>query len=81
MLNKAMERKLQSGDALDVSAGDNEQGPHYRLLAYVDGKDYCDAKRERWIWSIGKRKSDGVIIASTDNDLYQNEAFECLWLR
>jgi hypothetical protein len=31
---------------------------------FKEGKDYCDGERERWIWSIGQRKSDGTIFAS-----------------
>lgn len=36
---------------------------------------------KHYIWSIGKRHSDGVILASRNGDLYQNPEFECLWLR
>lgn len=85
MNNKAMERKLASGEALDLSSHQRLHvgagQVHYTLAQYVDGKDYCDRKTERWIWSIGKRLTDGAIIASTTVDLYQNDAYECLWLR
>ena len=43
--------------------------------------DFCNHKTEEWIWSIGKRRSDGVILASHGSELYQNPEFECLWLR
>lgn len=84
MHNKAMERKLRSGKAIDISTVRHHRQGHvtwYFLYEYIAGCDYCDAKAERWIWSIGKRLSDGNLIASTGVDLYQNEAFECLWLR
>lgn len=80
MLNKAMERKLRSGKAIDVSHAERE-GRYYVLTSCHRGKDYCDAEREEWIWSIGRRFADGVILASTRADLYQNPAFDCLWLR
>ena len=54
---------------------------YYVLDAFAEDIDYCDAKREMWVWSIGRRKSDGVILASMDTVFYQNDAFDCLWLR
>lgn len=51
------------------------------LSRFVDGKDYCDAESESWIWSIGKSKKTGVIFASTDTRFYQNDDFESLFLR
>lgn len=80
MRNCAMARKLERGEAIDVSAFPRE-GKYYVLDAYADELDYCDAKAEQWIWSIGRRRSDGRILASPVNDLYQNPDFECLWLR
>lgn len=86
MDNLAMERKLEKGAAVDVSACKRE-GPYYILegdqIPDPRGEmpDYCDAQLERWIWSIGRRYSDGVVLASTDGDLYQNDGCECLWLR
>lgn len=92
MLNQAMARKLATGEALDVEHPDLrapigivEYGPAfvgvYRLQRFVDDVDYCVARTEEWIWSIGKRLEDGAIFASTDTRFYQNPAFECLWLR
>lgn len=94
MLNKAMQRKLESGEAIDV-ADAPRLGPYYILEEVIDGRDYCDAKSEAWIWSIGRAerelsfKFDGVthlvragtILASPATDLYQRDGFQCLWLR
>jgi hypothetical protein len=82
MLNQAMQRKLNRGSAVDIS-GFAREGDYYIVPAdkYRDGLDFCDAKRERWVWSIGRRESDGVILASLVSDLYDNDAFNCLWLR
>ena len=80
MHNKAMERKLQAGDCIDLSKAPREDG-YFVLDSVREGADYCDAASELWIWSIGRRISDGKILASTSADLYQNPRFECLWLR
>jgi hypothetical protein len=80
MRNRAMARKLITGRAIDVS-GCERQGGAYVLPSFIEGVDYCDRKEERWIWSIGRRKSDGVILASRTDEFYQNDNFECLWLR
>ena len=74
------EYRLTLGDAIDLSKCPRE-GEYYILDSFVDDKDYCNAATEGWIWSIGERKSDGVILASHRGDLYQNPNFTCLWLR
>ena len=79
--NTRMAEKLRRGDAVDVSQFPAEPNGKWILPDFRDGADYCDAETESWVWSIGRRHSDGKIIASLDVDLYQNPAFECLWLR
>lgn len=81
MRNKAMARKLSKGAAIDVSIFPRDKDGNYILPDYADGADYCDKQKEEWIWSIGKRRSDRTILASTDNRFYSNPDFECLWLR
>jgi hypothetical protein len=82
MANQAMANKLIKGKALDVRTVGHEVEPGvYQLRGYVDDVDYCDAEKEQWIWSIGKRLSDGVILASTDARFYENPDYKCLWLR
>ena len=78
--NRQMARKLTTRRALDLSMHPRV-GEYYILDKVIERMDYCDAVREVWIWSIGRRKSDGVILASTKGDLYQNPEYECLWLR
>lgn len=80
MINKSMQRRLATKQAIDVSKC-RRLGDFYVLDEVIDGKDYCDARKEVWIWSVGRRKSDGVILASTTTILYGNSDFECLWLR
>lgn len=73
--------KVNDGEAVDLSLRP-KLGDHYIMAAPPsDGVDYCDLKLGKWIWSIGRRKADGMIIASLTGDLYQNPEFECLWLR
>jgi hypothetical protein len=78
--NRSMARKLQTRRAVDLSLNPRV-GDYYMLDHIIDGMDYCDCEREVWIWSIGRRLSDDVILASTRPDLYQNPHFDCLWLR
>ena len=82
MTNRAMAEKLAHNDAIDLSKCARE-GDFYVLPAgmFQEGVDYCNAKTEAWIWSIGRRLSDDVILASHTGELYQNPLFECLWLR
>jgi hypothetical protein len=78
--NLRMREKINSGEAVDVS-GLPRYGGAYILPVFTEGKDYCNGRTEQWIWSIGKRKSDGVILASHSDEFYQHAEFECLWLR
>lgn len=61
MKNKAMERKLKSGDAIDVSGFEQTADGDYIVKHFEDGFDYCNAKTEEWIWSIGKSKGPGYV--------------------
>lgn len=85
MRNQAMQRKLTSGECLDVSACRRTAAGDYVLEGFVDGVDYCDAKLEAWIWSIGKllrplpsvmadgareTLEPGTIIASSSSKFY-----------
>jgi hypothetical protein len=84
MHNKAMAKKLKKDECLDVrKIGTPVEGDPkvFELREFQEDVDYCDAQTESWIWSIGKRKSDGKIFASLDGRFYLNPQFECLWLR
>lgn len=81
-MNRAMERKLASGDALDVSAFKRTPDGHYVIPEGTDLEgDFCDAQTEEWIWSIGRDLETGITLASTSTVFYQNPGYECLWLR
>ena len=81
--NVAMRRKVNSGEAVDVGGYIIDAAGHYLLPpgVFVEGKDYCDMKNDVWIWSIGRHRKSGIVTASPTGDLYNNPAFECLWLR
>jgi hypothetical protein len=83
MANRAMARKLTKGDALCIFAegGTLLEDGDYLLPRFVEDMDYCDTRREVWIWSIGRNLSDGRIVASTDTKYYLNPLWECLFLR
>jgi len=80
-VNLAMLRKVRVGVAIDISNRPRDYDGHYVLEEFVDGKDYCDLKRQLWVCTIGRRKRDRVILASTASDFYRNSDFECLFLR
>lgn len=80
--NLAMKRKLDTGDCLDVlKIGTLVEPGVYELRQFFENVDYCDASKESWIWSIGKRASDGKVFAAVDARYYQAADYECLWLR
>lgn len=89
MKNQAMKRKAESGEALDVEGllelAAPEAGSLYartfRLDRFTEGADYFVGSTEQWIWSIGRRLSDGAIFAALDSRFYQNPEFFCLFLR
>lgn len=82
MENKAMEEKLRTGEALSVLVEGRElRNGVYELKRFVDGKDYCDPRKERWIWSIGQSVFDDKIYAATDTRFYGNPSYSCLFLR
>jgi len=80
--NIAMRIKIESGDAIDIS-GFAREGIYYIIPRHKFFKDcdYCDPVLDSWIWSIGRRKHDGVLLASIAPDLYYNPDFECVWLK
>ena len=82
--NYAMERKLQSGEALDVNLigkpMENFPGV-WTIEGFLEDIDYCDAEDEQWIWSIGQDIHTGQIYASTDVRFANNPKFLLLWLR
>jgi hypothetical protein len=92
--NLRMLEKIEAGECLDVETSGDEVEPGVFELHGVAkdaaedsagpqgwGLDFCVKSREEWVWSIGKRLSDGKVLAATDARFYQNEDFECLWLR
>jgi len=81
MQNKAMERKIASGEAIDIGKNYRTGQGDYILGSFVEEKDYCDSLLEQWIWSIGRHNETGLILASTSTKFYQNDQYECLFLR
>lgn len=65
MNNKAMQRKLETGYAVDLSGCDRTADGDYVVpaetgrLAEKEGVDLCDAATESWVWSMGQSIGDG----------------------
>jgi hypothetical protein len=83
MKNKFMYQLVAEGEAIDVSVYPINSDGDYILPPDVDveGKDLCNLKTDQWIWAVGKRKKDGVILASLIPKFYLDPKFECIWLR
>ena len=82
MHNKSMQKMLIEGEALDVRREGREiREGVFALSRFVEGKDYCDSARERWIWSVGRNLFDGRIEASGDSRYHGDASWECLYLR
>lgn len=81
MQNKAMRHKIMDGEAIDISGCQRTKDGDYILKEFVENKDYCNAKTEQWMWSIGKHLETGVIYASYRTVYYQHKDYECLFLR
>ncbi len=81
MPNLAMKRKLESGECRDVSRCARTPDGDYVLEHFEEEVDYANAETEEWIWSIGRDRATGQILASHSTRFYQNPAYECVWLR
>ena len=83
MMNRAMARKLVAGECVDLSECERHGDGSYIVPdnLWQEGIDYCDAKTERWIWSIGVHKETGERRAATDARFYEAPAWKCIWLR
>lgn len=85
--NRTMQEYLERKEAIDVSGCEKNADGDYILpeelqpRAGVTPKDYCDAKEELWIASIGRNKSTGQVLASATGRFCEDSAWECLWLR
>ena len=80
-MNLRMHEKVNSGDAINVSGCSRTPECDYILRYFDEDLDYCDLVLERWIWSIGKNRVTGQVLASQTSKFYGNDEYECLWLR
>jgi hypothetical protein len=82
MRDRDMVQKLGSGEAIDVrSVGVEVQPGVFRLASYVPGYDYCDARKEVWMMSIGRHLRTGEFFAARDARYETDPEYECVWLR
>jgi len=82
MINQRMLERITRGLAADVSSCERTIDGDYILDLYVPNIDYCVLTTEEWIWSIGRRRSDGIVLASTTTKFYPDSSeYECVWLR
>lgn len=84
-MNNVMKDKVKCGEAIDISECPKWMDSFYDVTSVYRGPDsdvdYCDVKKQVWIWSIGRHKVTGKLYASTNTVFYMNDGFECVWLR
>lgn len=83
MKNNAMAEGLLNGSVRDVSKLERDDYGRYKLPPgfFLPELDYCDAEKEEWVWSIGRRKENGELLASTAVEFLHSTDYECVWLR
>lgn len=79
-MNFTMLHELEAGRAVDPGAAPR-LGDDFILGRLTPGLDYCVFDTGDWIWSIGRRKRDGLLLASTSMKFHHDPAFECVWAR
>lgn len=85
--NPEIQARILDGRAIDVSWWDlTPEGlyvvpENFDLDALPDGVDLCDARRQAWIWSIGRDSVNGDRLASTGQEFVDKPGWELLWLR
>ena len=80
LYNKAMERKLTSGQAIDLSRCPRK-GDFYVLTKVVDGWTIATRKPSNGFGQSAAHRKTGEILASHTDELFNHRNFECLWLR
>lgn len=81
MTNRAMQRKLYAGRAVDLSRRERTEDGSYRLETFRRGIDYCNAETETWICSIGRHRETGLVLASHTCMYHRHPTFDCLFVR
>lgn len=76
-----MKQALADGTLRDLSRAPRTSDGSYRLFQFEEDKDYCNVETEIFIWSIGKHKETGRILAAEDTRYYGHPEYDCLWLR
>lgn len=79
--NRAMARAIINEGCIDLSGCERTDRGEYILPDFIENRDYCNAETEEWIWSIGRDKETGEILAAHDTRFYGHPSYECLWLR
>lgn len=80
-----MVRKLENKKAINLNNNKTNENGDIILDRFIPDIDYCvmhqDLNKYDWIWSIGRNYKTGEILASTTGKFYENDEYECLWLR
>jgi hypothetical protein len=80
MNNKAMQEKIQAGEAFDISSCPRDKKGGYIITAILKDMSYCDAKSEQWINFFYKNLKTHELIAFVDFKPYSPGKFRLLWI-
>lgn len=88
-MNKRMRAKVEAGDAINLYGAVRHLDGHttvFQVDALIEDMDYCvlddgEDALDQWIYSIGRRDTDGIMLAATDVRFYKRDGFKCVWLR
>lgn len=85
--SRLMQSYVRGGEAFDVSHCERTADGDFVLPRRMHppkrqgAKDYLVVETGQPIWSIGKNKKTGSVIASVTGKFYQRPGWECVWLR
>lgn len=69
-MNYRMQKKLEEGDAIDLSSSEQTTEGDYILGNCMPqiGIDYCDSKIEKWFWCFAELKSSKRVTLTTGQE-------------
>jgi hypothetical protein len=80
--NTWMKKELLSGTVIDVRQVGVEIEPGvFKLTHFVPETQYVDPEKEQFIYSIGKDRETGDILAAYDTRFYNDDDYETLYLQ
>ncbi len=88
MARIVMHLAVSEGRAIDLSNCEKNEKGWYNVTELFngpnppgDGANFCHLTDDEWIWSIGRHEDTREVWASTQMDLSESPAHQCLWIK